>query len=69
LSKLSNKTNAEEARSSQGTPWLFHERANTDENKGLLKDLQEDYLSVEEPQEEGVRLLPFYLSQELGRHC
>ncbi|KAI1496490.1 hypothetical protein F5X99DRAFT_424654, partial [Biscogniauxia marginata] len=51
LFELVYETSAEEARSSKGILWLFHERANLDENKRLLVELQEEDITEEELQE------------------
>jgi hypothetical protein len=51
LFELVYETSAEEAGRSKGILWLFHERANWDENRKLLTELQEEDITVEELQE------------------
>ncbi|KAF4439463.1 Protein-glutamate O-methyltransferase SPCC1393.13 [Fusarium austroafricanum] len=51
LFELIYETNAEEAGSSKGILWLFHERVNWDENKRLLAELQEEAITAEELEE------------------
>ncbi|KAF4978223.1 hypothetical protein FZEAL_5328 [Fusarium zealandicum] len=52
LFELVYETGAEEARSSIGILWLFHERANWDENKTLLAELQGEDITAEELQKD-----------------
>jgi hypothetical protein len=52
LFELVYKTSADEAADSRGLLWLFHERANRDENKALLAELQEEDLTGEELEKE-----------------
>ncbi|KFA48439.1 hypothetical protein S40293_00294 [Stachybotrys chartarum IBT 40293] len=51
LYELAYETNAGEDGSAKGILWLFHERANQDENKRLLAELEEDDITMEELQE------------------
>lgn len=51
LFELVYEMSAEDAESSRGILWLFHERSNWDENKRLLAELQEEDITDEELQE------------------
>ncbi|KFA74842.1 hypothetical protein S40288_03523 [Stachybotrys chartarum IBT 40288] len=51
LYELAYETNTGEDGSAKGILWLFHERANQDENKRLLAELEEDDITMEELQE------------------
>ena len=48
LFELVYKTSADEAGDGRGLLWLFHERANRDENRALLAELQEEDMTREE---------------------
>ncbi|KAI5459664.1 hypothetical protein BGZ63DRAFT_473363 [Mariannaea sp. PMI_226] len=58
LFELVYKMSAEEAGGEKGILWLFHERANQDENKKLLAEFQEEDITMEELREKEQACFP-----------